>query len=295
MNFMKLLILGSKGMLGQALYRGIYAELGGTNAEVVGWDRSAIDITDKNQVTDKISALAPNVIINTAAYNNVDKAEGEDRELAMKINGEAVGYLVEAVANLGAILVHYSTDYVFKGDNPNGYREDDIPEPQSVYGQSKFLGEQKLINLLTYKLLNFYLIRTSRLFGPAGVGEGAKKSFVETMLKLGKEKGELDVIDEETSSPTFVKDLARATIELIKSKAPYGIYHRTNSGACTWYGWAKKIFELAGLNIKLNPVPASRFPRSAVRPKYSMLLTTKLPPLRRWEEALEEYLESIKY
>jgi len=323
---MKLLILGAKGMLGQALCRG-------TNAEVVGWDRSEIDIIDKNQVQEKISALAPDVIINAAAYNNVDKAEKEDRELAMKINGEAVGYLAEAAAEIGAIFVHFSSDYVFKGDNPSGYKEDDVPEPQSWYAKSKWEGEKHLLSLRgaseasdeaipslnpkssarggrnpkqilnsNFQNLNtkfqipdtkYYLIRTSRLFGPAGVGEGAKKSFVDTMLKLGKEEGELNLIDEEISSPTYVVDLARATRELIESGASSGIYHRTNSGACTWYGWAKKIFELAGLSVKLNPVLAGKFPRPAVRPKYSKLLTTKLPPLRKWEEALEEYLKTL--
>lgn len=314
---MKLLILGAKGMLGQALYRGTNAELNGTNTEVVGWDREEIDITNQNQVEEKICVLRPDVIINAAAYNNVDKAENEDRELAMKVNGEAVGYLASAAHKIGAILVHYSTDYVFKGDNPNGYKEDDEPNPQSWYAKSKWEGEKEIVkrycegaerpkqsrqihfegdcfaSLAKSGRRPFYLIRTSRLFGPAGVGGGAKKSFVETMLKLGKEKGELDLIDEEISSPTYVVDLAKATRQLIESGAPAGIYHRTNDGACSWYGWAKKIFELAGLSIKINPVPTDKFFRPAVRPKYSMLLTTKLPPLRRLEEGLKEYLKTL--
>ncbi len=298
-------------MLGQALVKEFSAD-----NEVVAWDREEIDITDKNQVLEKISALHPSIIINAAAYNNVDKAEKEDRDLAMKVNGEAVGYLVEIAGNVGATFVHYSTDYVFKGDKVEGYKENDEPNPQSWYAKTKREGEgkilkchpefisgsQEMLKQVQHDILRFYLIRTSRLFGPAGVGEGAKESFVETMLKLGKEQCHsresgnpdvgLNLIDEETSSPTYVKDLARATRELIESDAPWGIYHRTNEGACTWYGWAEEIFELAGLNVKLNSVPASHFPRPAVRPKYSKLLTTKLPPLRRWEEALEEYLKT---
>lgn len=280
---MKLLILGAKGMLGQALVK----EFVGANYEVAGWDRAELDITDRERVLEKIGALKPKIIINAAAYNNVDKAETEDSDLAFKINRDAVGYLAEASARVSSIFAHYSTDYVFRGDKIEGYSEDDAPEPQSVYAKSKFEGE---------KAASFYLIRTSHLFGLAGAGDGAKKSFVETMIDLVKNQGktELDLIDEEVSSPTYVVDLARATRELIESGAPAGIYHRTNSGACvTWYEWAQKIFELSGLSVKLNPVPASNFFRPAPRPKFSKLLTTKLLPLRPWEEALAEYLATL--
>ena len=143
------------------------------------------------------------------------------------------------------------------------------------------------------RVLRYYIIRTSRLFGPAGAGDGAKKSFVDMILQLGREGKELDLVDGEVSSPTYVVDLARATRELIESGVPAGIYHRTNFGACTWYEWAKKIFELSSLSVKLNPVQASKFPRPASRPKFSKLLNTKLSPLRSWEDALTEYLTTI--
>ncbi|MEK9183101.1 MAG: sugar nucleotide-binding protein [Patescibacteria group bacterium] len=309
------LILGARGLLGQALTK----EFSNADYEVTAWDKSELDITDKTKILEKIGALRPEIIINAAAYNDVDKAETEDSGVAFKINAEAVGNLAEASAQIGALFVHYSTDYVFKGDKIDGYTEDDAPKPISVYGQSKALGEQKLFSIFchpeersdegsgtsahisrTREILRsaqndnrgvyWYLIRTSRLFGPAGTGENVKKSFVDTMLKLGREKETLDLIDEEVGSPTYAVDLARATRDLIESGAPSGIYHRTNAGACTWYEWAKKIFELSGLGVKLNAVPASHFPRPAARPKFSKLLTTKLPPLRSWEDALAEYL-----
>ncbi|HBV57972.1 MAG TPA: dTDP-4-dehydrorhamnose reductase [Candidatus Magasanikbacteria bacterium] len=279
---MSVLILGVRGMLGQALAQ----EFSGAGYEMTSCDRAELDITDRVLVLEKIGALKPQIVINAAAYNSIDKAETEDRDLAFKINGEAVGYLVEAAARVGAFFVHYSTDYVFRGDRKDGYTEDDAPDPQSVYAKSKFEGEKKVIGQ--------YLIRTSRLFGPAGIGDSVKKSFVDVMLKLGGEKKELDLVDEEVSSPTYVVDLARATRELIESSAPAGIYHCTNFGACTWYEWAKKIFELTKLNVKLNPVPANKFPRPAKRPKFSKLLNTKSPPLRKWEDALAEYLAPEK-
>jgi dTDP-4-dehydrorhamnose reductase len=282
-----ILILGARGMLGRALVN----EFGEADYEVIGWDRTELDITDRKLVLEKISALKPQIVINAAAYNNIDKAETEDRYLAFKINGEAVGYLVEAAARVGAFFVHYSTDYVFRGDRKDGYTEDDAPDPQSVYAKSKLEGEKVVLKHLGQNCESFfYLIRTSRLFGPAGVGDGAKKSFVDVMLKLGREKKELDLVDEEVSSPTYVLDLARSTHELIESGASAGIYHRINFGACTWYEWAKKIFELSNLKVKLNPVLANKFPRPALRPEFSELLNTKLPNLRGWEESLAEYL-----
>lgn len=287
-----ILILGARGMLGQALVK----EFSGVGYEVTGWDKAELDITDRARALEKIGALKPDIIVNAAAYNNVDRAETEDSELAFIINAEAVGYLAEASARASALFVHYSTDYVFRGDCEDGYAENAAPDPQSVYAKSKFEGEKAVLcHSERSEGSIFYLIRTSRLFGPVGQGEGAKRGFVETMLDLVKNNGkvELDLIDTEKSSPTYVADLARATRELIESGAPAGIYHRANSGACTWHEWARKIFELAGLSVKLNPVPVSRFPRSAPRPKFSALLTTKLPPLRPWEESLKEFLSNF--
>ena len=197
---MKLLILGAKGLLGQALVK----EFAGADYEVAGWDRAELDITDREKVLEKIGMLKPKIIINAAAYNNIDKAETEDSGLVFKINAAAVGYLAEASARVGAFFVHYSTDYVFRGDQQEGYGEDAAPEPQSAYAKSKWKGEKYLMSLRGDEgdeAIPFYLIRTSRLFGPTGAGEGAKKNFVETMIDLVKNQGktELDLIDEEVS------------------------------------------------------------------------------------------------
>ena len=137
----------------------------------------------------------------------------------------------------------------------------------------------------------FYLMRLSRLFGKAGNGENAKKSFVDMILNLAKEKEALEIIDEELSSPTYAPDLAKLTKKIVANKMPYGIYHGANGGSCTWYEFAKEALKLKNISCKLIPVPASQFPRPAARPKYSILLNTKLSPARSWREALKEYLE----
>ncbi|HLD30650.1 MAG TPA: sugar nucleotide-binding protein, partial [Patescibacteria group bacterium] len=222
---MKILITGSSGMLGQELVR----EFKENNYEVLGWDKSELDITDREMVLDKIKNIKPEIIINSAAYNAVDKIEEseEDKKIANKINGLAVGYLAEVAKDIEAIFVHYSTDYVFGGRKVGGYKETDKPNPQSEYAKSKLLGEEEL---LKQQGLRFYLIRTSRLFGKPAVSEGAKKSFVDVMLQLAETKDNLDLIDEELSSPTYVCDLARRTREIIEEKKSYGIYHITNFG-----------------------------------------------------------------
>lgn len=299
---MKVLIIGAKGMLGQELVR----EFGGNGYEVISWDKEEIDITKKDLVLEKIKSARPEIIINAAAYNAVDKIEEEEKNFADQANGYAVGNLSEAAQAINGLLVHYGTDYVFDGKEIDGYKEDATPNPQSIYANSKWIGEQ----ILTHKNfqfpisnfqtnpkskipnLKYYLIRTSRLFGKPAKTEGAKKSFVDVMLKCAEEKDCLELVDEELSSPTYVLDLAKRTREIIEWKKPFNIYHVTNAGGCTWYGWAKKIFELSGKSVKLIPVGADRFPRPAKRPKYSLLLNTKLPPMRSWEEALAEYLKT---
>lgn len=258
--------------------------------EVTGWGREDLDITNEAEVMEKIDALKPSVIFNCAAYNNVDKAEDEP-EVALAINGEAVGYLTKAAAACGATLVHFSTDYVFGGDKQDGYTEEDLPDPISVYGQSKALGEQRLLAISqTLNFTNWYLIRTSKLFGPPGTGATSKKSFPEMMLGFARAKGRIEAIDAEIGSPTYVKDLAGRTLQLLEQKTSPGIYHITNSGACGWYEYAKIAVESAGVEAEVVPVSPDRFPRKAKRPAYSILLNTKLLALRSWQDALKEFL-----
>lgn len=279
---MKILILGAKGMLGRELCR-VFRE-----HEVFAWDFGDLDITKEAEVMEKIGALRPNLIINAAAYNNVDKAE-EEREKANLINGRAVGFLTRAADEADATLIHYSTDYVFDGKNETGYAEGAAPHPISAYSESKFLGETEI-----QKANKFYLIRLSRLFGKMGDGVNVKKSFVDVMLDLSEKQDNINVIDEEMSSPTYAPDLAERTKFILDSAAPYGIYHASNGGACTWYEFAKEIFRLSGKNIMVNSVSGDKFPRPAARPKFSVLLNTKLPEMRPWQEALGEYLNQLR-
>lgn len=281
---MKILILGAKGMLGQELVKA-FDGMG----EIHAWDREEIDLMRADDASGKITALMPDVLVNAAAYNDVDKAEGPDAELAKTMNGNVVGSLADICQILAITMVHYSTDYVFDGTKREGYVETDQPNPISVYGESKHFGER----LLRMSGAEAYTIRTSRLFGSQGASAVAKKSFVDKMLEVGARGGEVPLVDEELSSPTYAPDLAKATRRLFDEKKPFGVYHITNSGACTWYGFGKKVFELAGLgSAKAVPISGDSIDRAAKRPAFSALKSTKLPPMRPWETALAEYLKS---
>jgi len=282
---MKVLILGAKGMLGKALVTEF--SLG---YEVIAWDKEDLDITNSNETRFKIGEVKPDLVINAIAYNAVDAIEqnSHDFELAMEINGRAVGSLAKICKEFNVPLVHYSSDYVFNGENHSGYREDSFISPISKYGVSKALGE----NLLKAEIDQYYLIRLSRLFGPMGDSAMAKKSFVDLMIDLvvNKNKQEIDLVDEEKSCSTYSIDLAKFTRALWEKKEPFGIYHGANSSACTWYEFGQEIFKIKNLDVKVNPVSSSAFPRPAKRPSFSELINTKLPKQRSWQEALREYL-----
>lgn len=279
---MKILIIGSKGMLGQELAK-VFAD-----QQLTLWDREEIDITKPEEYGLKITEVGPDLIINAAAMNDVDGIEQDD-SVAKLVNGSAVGSIADICSILGIFMVHYSSDYVFDGTRQGGYVESDKPEPISKYGESKLLGER----LLKQAASEYYLIRTSRLFGNQGAGEGTKASFVDKIIAKAKAGEPLQLVDEEVSSPTYVVDLAKRTREMLVARKPFGIYHVTNGGGCTWYQFGKKALELAGLgNVPVTPVPASTFPRPAKRPAFSVLKNTKLPPMRSWEEALAEYLQT---
>ncbi len=281
------LILGSKGMLGQELIR----EFAGHGYRAVGYDKDELDITSTPALVEKLDELKPSLIINAAALNAVDKIEEfpETYELARLLNADVVGTLARLCQERNSTLVHYSSDYVFAGTQLQGYREDDETSPISKYGETKALGER----FLQEEGNKFYVIRLSKLFGQPASSEGAKSSFVDSMLSLATTMGKvhIDAVDAELSSPTYAPDAARLTRELYEEAKPYGVYHGANSGACTWYEFAQKIFALKGLSLTVHPVSADTFPRPAKRPAYSILLSTKLPPQRSWEEALAEYLQ----
>jgi len=261
--------------------------------EVIGWDKEEIDITDRDLVMKKVQDLQPDIIVNAAAYNAVDKCEEDEREfeLARKINTEAPGHLADAALDQEAVLVHYSTDYVFDGKQTEGYEETDETAPVNKYGKTKADGEKEVIKR-SGQGLKWYLVRTSKLFGPKGDNENAKPSFFDLILDLSRERDSFNMVDkEEISCFTYTTDLAAATKQLVETKKPYGVYHIVNSGAASWYEAASYLFELAGVQGKeLNPVGSNDYPRPAKRPKSSVLLNTKLEPLRSWQDALHEYL-----
>ena len=278
---MKIIIIGAKGMLGQELANIFAAE------KTLLWDKEEIDITDQLLLNKKITAENPDLIINAAAYNDVDGAETNEK-IAYAVNSDGPKNLAQAAKKAESILIHYSTDYVFKGDRQEGYKEDDEKDPQSVYAASKSRGEDNVISNMD----KYYIIRLSRLFGQPANAEGAKKSFIDVMLGLAKDKKELDIVDEELSSPTYAPDLAKQTKKIIDEKMDYGLYHAANSGACTWYDFAKEAFAIKNVDVRINPVPASKFPRPAKRPEYSILINTKLPEIRSWQKALKDYLKN---
>jgi len=273
-----ILILGARGMLAQDLAKVFQKE------EPVLWDIENLDITDRKMVDKRIGELKPNLIINAAAYTNVDKAETE-KKMAFEINNKAVGYLAKIAVKTGAILIHFSTDYVFGQEKKEGYKERDIPKnPTSVYGESKLKGEEKI---LKEGGLKYYLIRSSWLFGPST--ERKYKNFVEIILNLAFKNKEIKVVNDQFGKPSYTLDVAKRVKFLIENKKPFGIYHLVNEESTTWYEFAKNIIKIVGLKTQIIPCKTEEFLRLAKRPKYSILLNTKLPKLRSWKEALKDY------
>jgi dTDP-4-dehydrorhamnose reductase len=233
--------------------------------------------------TDRIlKTLKPKTVINCAAYTDVDGCE-TNQETAMQVNGEGVAHLAMATRDIGARLVHISTDYVFDGSKGSPYVEDDAPFPLGVYGQSKLAGEMNAAFNPDH-----LIVRTQWLYGLHG------KNFVETMLRLSKEKDELSVVDDQIGSPTWTVDLAHAVLALLKT-GQRGIYHASNDGFCSWNGFAQAIFEEAGLQIRVNGMTTEELNRPARRPLYSTLDCSKLVrdagfQPHPWRMALKEYM-----
>jgi len=287
MNIKNALIIGAAGTLGTALVNTLKSH----GVDYLAWDREDGDILQIDEYLYKIKLARPDVIFNCAAVNNVNGIETDEKicEIARQINGEFPGALGQLAEEIGATLVHYSSDYIFRGDSVRPYIETDIGDPISKYGTTKLLGEKNLLKSGT----KFYIIRLSRLFGARGTSTDSKLSFVDLMLDLVQNKGkkELNVVNDETASPTYAPDLAELSLRIVTEDKPYGIYHGTNTGECTWYEWAVEIFRLAGIDVIVNPVKGDFFPRPALPPPYSALANTKLPKLRSWQDALASYLK----
>ncbi|MEJ2201301.1 MAG: dTDP-4-dehydrorhamnose reductase [Desulfuromonadaceae bacterium] len=276
-------LIGANGMLASAVKR-----LLPDGYRIVEYDLPEFDLTSKSQV---LSLRGQNfqIILNCAAYTNVDGCE-TNRDLAMQVNGEGPGLLAELALMVGAILIHVSTDFIFPGNKDEPYRETDPTGPLSAYGQSKLLGEQRIAES---GLKTYFIVRTSWLYGADG------NNFVETIIRLAKERDELKVVDDQRGTPTWTDDLAHAIFALLKTKS-YGIYHFSNEGECSWCEFAVEIIDqmckLEPLKVEtVAPIPTEAYPLPAVRPKYSVLSKNKIRQavqmdIPAWQQSLSAYL-----
>lgn len=279
---MKILITGSSGMLGHDLI-----EVLKDSHELVLTTSKTLDITDRDRTIEFIREKEPDIVINAAAYTDVDGCEA-NQDLAYAVNGEGVRNLALGCREIDCPLVHVSTDYVFDGTASDPIEEDGEIGPISVYGKSKLEGETAIQEILD----KYFIIRTAWLYGING------KNFPKTMLELAKDHPEITVVYDEVGTPTYTPDLAYGISQLIETDH-YGIYHLTNSGSCSWCEFARYIFEIADRDVKVIPVTASEFSRSAPRPSYSVLKNKKwiengFEPLRDYKDAIKEYIELIK-
>ena len=277
---MKILLTGSKGQLAKEIL--VQAEI--RKDEVMAYDRAGLDISDFKAVSLVVEEAAPEVIINCAAYNDVDGAETRWED-AFATNGIGVKNLAIASKSAGAVLVHFSTDYVFNGRSARPYTVADLPDPVNSYGQSKLMGEE----LLAEHSNNYFLIRTSWVFG-TGVN-----SFPSKVLEWASCKKELRIVDDQVSSPTYAADLAASTLKLIDTGS-LGLYHVTNTGQCSRYEWAAYILKIMGWDGVLKHANSSEFQLPAERPAYSVLDNFPLArtigaEMPQWEDATDRFLK----
>lgn len=278
---MKVLVTGSKGMLGTDL-----VEILGYRHAVVGVDIDEMDITDRQAVSERIGFWMPDVVIHTAAFTDVDGSERKT-DVAHKVNAEGAENVALACRAWGAHLIHLSTDYVFDGRKETPYAESDPPNPLGVYGKSKLDGEERARRACP----DVCIVRTAWMYGRAG------KNFVQAILAQARPGAVIRVVSDQRGSPTYTRDLARA-LQVLAEKPLAGIYHVTNAGCCTWYEFAEKILEFSGkLDVRVVPVSTAEFGRPAPRPANSVLDGSKFRrdtgmAMRDWKEALKAYLLS---
>lgn len=272
-----IVITGANGQLGKELERRL-----GPFHTVISLSKNDLDISEKEEVFEKISQLEPQIIIHAAAFTDVDQCE-TDRSKAFEVNSLGTGYVSIAANMVGARVFYISSDYVFDGNKQSPYLEEDVPNPQSIYGKSKWIGEQFVLSIN-----NGTVIRTSWLYGHDG------KNFVKTMLELAKKNKEIRVVNDQVGSPTYVNDLAEKISHLLYKKN--GIYHVSNSGSCSWCIFTKVIFEEAGFDPNLvKTITTEEFGALAPRPHFSALenkalLREKVQIPRPWNEALKEFI-----
>ncbi|WP_339731212.1 dTDP-4-dehydrorhamnose reductase [uncultured Gimesia sp.] len=286
---MQITIIGAQGQLGQDLMSSLAAD----GHQLTGLTHQQVSIEDATSIAAALDQSSPELVINTAAYNKVDQAESEP-EIAFVINALGPRLLAQYCHQHNRRLLHVSTDYVFglEGLREPAYKETDAPGPISVYGQSKLAGEYFVRSICP----QHYVVRTCGLYGKAGKTRNG--NFVETMLRLGKERDELSLINDQHCTPTSTRDLSTAISRLITTDQ-FGLYHATSSGQTTWCEFAQTIFELTGINVQTKPIPTEEYQAAAERPRYSLLDCSKLEKVTgyafpHWKQALSTYLESTE-
>lgn len=278
---MRIVVIGSTGQLGTDLMKVLEHE-----HETIGLTHKEIEVTDYNSCQ-IIKKHCPDVVINTTAFHKTDQCE-EDPMKTFAVNAIGAKNIATLSKEVEATTIFISTDYVFDGSKGEPYTEDDVPNPINTYGISKLAGE-----LYTKQNPKHYITRVASLFGVAGAS-GKGGNFIETMITKAKKNEPISVVDDIWMSPTYTKDAANAMKKIIELKLPYGIYHATNSGYCTWFQFAKEIFRMTVLNPNLTPTKTQQLQMQAKRPQFSALKSTKLPKygikMRDWTEALHDYL-----
>lgn len=288
---MRTLIIGAEGQLGTELRR-VYADVDLATADMVG-DHIRLDVTDGAALRRLIAEdLRPELVVNTSAAHNVPKCE-EDPATAYAVNATAPKQMAQACQLIGARLIHISTDYVFGSGGRRPYVETDAPAPLSTYGASKVAGEY----LIAAECANHCIVRSAALYGPASCLAKGGRNFVGLMLHLARTKGEVRVVTDEVTTPTYTVALARQ-IRLIAEKAAPGIYHASCGGECSWYEFAKAVFDLTGTQVKLMQATSADFPSPVKRPDYSVLENRRLKGqgldiMPEWREALAEYVKTL--
>ncbi len=277
---MNILITGAKGQLGSELK---YI-LNGSSNRCYFTDRDDLDITDVNALDNFFEQNSIDCIINCAAYTAVDKAESEI-ELAYTLNAKAPLFLAQKAMEYNCKLIHISTDYVFDGKSYRPYTESDSVSPQNIYGKSKLEGEEAILKL---GVANTVIIRTSWLYSSYGA------NFVKSMIRLGSTKDELGVIFDQVGTPTYAYDLAKAVVDMVPqlSNTSPQIYHYSNEGVCSWYDFAKAIFEIEQISCKVTPITTNQYPTPATRPHYSVLNKQKIK--EHFNIEIPYYKESLK-
>ena len=284
---MKIALLGANGQLGHDLQAALRRH------DVVPLTRNEADVTDFGRARRVLTDVSPNVILNTTAYHRVDDCEDQP-ELAFQVNALAVLNLVRIANDLDAVLLHISTDYVFDGNNREPYTETSPPAPLSVYATSKLSGEL----LVRAAARKYFLVRTCGLYGVAG-SHGKGGNFVEAMIAKAKRHELIRVVNDQMVTPTYTADLAHQIARILPTTS-YGLYHMTNEGCCTWFEFARAIFELSGIKADLSATTSELYKTPAIRPRYSVLENSRLKQLglnemRHWREALAAYLKEKSF